>query len=381
MPVPFRKFGVEIEFIGVFPAEAARAINAAGVPCVVENYNHATRNHWKIVHDGSLEVNSNMDPEMRGELVSPPLSGEAGLEQVRTVARALAAAGGTVNKSCGLHVHVDANDLDAGQILSIVRRYSHFENGITAFMPPSRRDSRWAYSVGGDFVERLLQQVNRYGNPRNLFGGLNRYHAVNLASYARHGTVEFRQHSGSTNENKICNWITFCLYFVNKAIQNQVVPDGDNDTDTPRQVSRGGRRPNYEARRNIVNALMDRNRFPRGCNSLDLSNVSGYAIGRTGMSGQIMNEIRQFATVDMWNRQRGYISTIHNSAMAEVWLGNTQSTDPALNARMCLDRNRQQRSGRAHQYTIATPSVNDTLFDDMPVEIANYYIERSNSFR
>ena len=245
MTIPVRKFGVEIEFIGVYPQDAAAAITAAGVPCAVEGYNHATRNHWKIVSDASIQVNSNMEPGMCGELVSPPLCDEQGLMQLRTVIRALASVGGTVNKSCGLHVHVDANDLNAGQILSVVRRYAHFENQINAFMPPSRRGSRWAHSVGGDYVDNLLRQVNRYGNPRNIFGGLNRYMAVNLASYARHGTVEFRQHSGSTNPAKVANWVTFCLHFVNKAIQAQVLPAAtpvvENTTNTSTARARRGR--------------------------------------------------------------------------------------------------------------------------------------------
>jgi hypothetical protein len=388
MTIPVRKFGVEIEFIGVYPQDAAAAITAAGVPCAVEGYNHTTRNHWKIVNDASIQVNSNMEPGMCGELVSPPLCDEQGLMQLRTVIRALASVGGTVNKSCGLHVHVDANDLNAGQILSVVRRYAHFENQINAFMPPSRRGSRWAHSVGGHYVDDLLRQVNRYGNPRNIFGGLNRYMAVNLASYARHGTVEFRQHSGSTNPAKVANWVTFCLHFVNKAIQAHVLPAAtpvvENTTDTSTARARRGRRPNYEARRQLFAALNDRARFPRGCSPDQLAQASGYSRERLGVWGQIMNEIRQFANVVTAGRYRIWADGITNQAMADVWLGHNDSTDPALDARAVHAANRANRNRYnntpAVTYTVPMVDVSDTLFDGMPLEVTQFYNERISEF-
>lgn len=381
MTIPERKFGVEIEFIGAYPNDVVRAIVAAGIPCAVEGYNHATRNHWKVVSDASIQVNSNMEPGMCGELVSPPLFGEAGLEQVKTVARAIALAGATVNKSCGLHVHVDANDLNAGQILSVVRRYAHFESAINSFMPPSRRESRWAYSVGGDYVNSLLRQINRYGNPRNIFGALNRYMAVNLASYARHGTIEFRQHSGSTNANKICNWITFCVHFVNKAIQAQVLPAAQVETSvTPGRIVRRGRRPNYEARRNLLAALMDRVNHPYGCDVYTLARVSGYSAARIGFNSEIFNEIRQFALVSTSYRRRALVTAIINQAMADVWLGNVQSDDPALDARTAANANRTRNPVATVTYSIPDVSPTDTLFDNMPLEIAQFYNERASEF-
>lgn len=382
--IPNRNFGVEIEFIGVYAVEAARAISNVGIPCYVEGYNHSTRQHWKIVTDGSIQVNSNMDPGMCGELVSPPLSGENGIEQLRKVVKALAEVGGTVNKTCGLHVHVDANDLNAGQILSVVRRYAHFENEINSFMPPSRRQSRWAGSVGGDYVNNLLNLVNRYNNPRNTFGGLNRYMAVNLASYARHGTIEFRQHSGSTNATKISNWITFCLYFVNKAIQAQVLSTpstSENVSVTSR--TRRGRRPNYEARRQLLNALLNNNYGTRGTLPGDLAVISGYSQERLGFNGQIMNEIRTFANVYSVG-YRGFrrigVSHIFNQAMADVWLGLNNSTDPTLDARIVSRANNQRNRNNAIRYTVPMIDSSDTLFADMPNEIAMFYQERSSEF-
>ena len=137
--------------------------------------------------------------------------------------------------------------------------------------------------------------------------------AVNLASYARHGTIEFRQHSGSTNANKICNWITFCVHFVSKAIQAQVLPAAQVETSvTPGRIVRRGRRPNYEARRNLLAALMDRVNYPYGCDVYTLARVSGYSATRLGFNSEIFNEIRQFASVNTSYRRRALVNAINN---------------------------------------------------------------------
>ena len=373
MTLPNRKFGVEIEFIGITPSVAQAAINNAGVYCQYEDYNHATRSHWKIVRDGSVAVSPGMDSNACGELVSPPLVGEAGVEEVRKVLSALSAAGATVNKTCGLHVHVDANDLNAGQILSVVHRYAHFENEINAFMPLSRRNGRWAMTVGGDYVANLVRNVNRTGGLRLVALGLNRYYAVNLVSYARYGTVEFRQHSGSVNANKVSSWIQFCVYFVARAALRPVVsePVASVDSESTTPASRGGRRPNYSARQRLIERLAN----PNYTHRYALASVSGFADTRLTFHGTIMNEIRQFA--DVYRRGIAYCITIRNQDMANVWMGLEQATSP---------ENTPIRGGIRAARTvtsnlrIGTISNEETLFMDMPSDIRNFYHERASEF-
>ena len=50
----------------------------------------------------------------------------------------------------------------------------------------------------------------------------NRYHKVNLEAYSRHKTVEFRQHSGTTNFTKMRNWVLFLHKLVTFATRGQV---------------------------------------------------------------------------------------------------------------------------------------------------------------
>jgi hypothetical protein len=50
----------------------------------------------------------------------------------------------------------------------------------------------------------------------------NRYHKLNTESYWRHNTVEFRQHSGTIEYEKISNWILFLARFVEFSKENEI---------------------------------------------------------------------------------------------------------------------------------------------------------------
>jgi hypothetical protein len=212
-----RKFGVEIEFVGISRERAIEVIaSVPGVRCNERSvYTHANSStHWKVVTDGSVRPSANHGYEACGEAVSPILSGADGLEQVRKVIKALAQAGATANRSCGLHVHVDAADLTGPQFHNVLVRYSSYESEIDAFMPNSRRSSNNA------FCRSMRNWVENYGRQNfptpSAVGRVysERYLKVNATAYERHNTVEFRQHSGTVNADKICNWIQFCVNFV-----------------------------------------------------------------------------------------------------------------------------------------------------------------------
>lgn len=200
-----RKFGVELELVGITREQAATALTGVGITVREEGYNHETRGHWKIVSDASV----------RGgfELVSPVLRGEAGLEEARKAATALDDMGATANRSCGYHVHLDAAGLTASDIRAIVTRYADHESEIDAFMPPSRRGNENTY-CGSIRPLAMSERFQRAGTIRDLVNAQGgRYFKVNLQSYYTHGTIEFRQHSGTINAAKVTNWILFLQQF------------------------------------------------------------------------------------------------------------------------------------------------------------------------
>ena len=230
MTLPSRKFGVEIEYVGVERDVIINALADIGVKCVSEHYNHNTRKHWKIVRDGSLRHRNG--ESYTGELVSPPLSGKRGLDKLRKVVDAIKMAGATVNYSCGFHVHVGVKDLTPNQIVAIPHRYGYLESEINKFMNHSRIDSTWAWTVSKNYTANLVRNVRyemdayKLNFKRATLNLTSKYRKVNISSYGRYGTVEFRQHQGTVNSEMACNWVQFCLHFVEHVFNN--VPQTNN---------------------------------------------------------------------------------------------------------------------------------------------------------
>lgn len=219
-----RTFGVEIEFQGN-REEVARLMNAKGVRAYVEGYNHSTKSYWKLIPDSSCGY----------ELVSPPLKGREGLEQLKKACEALKEAGASVDRRCGLHVHHDINDYDAKQIANIFAIYIKLEKTIDTFVPNSRRAnnnrycrSLFQYTTPQTILDKL-KAVKTIRDIENIWS--TRYLKVNFQSYVKYGTIEFRQHSGTTEFDKMYNWILLTQQIVNMAatpVQKTYKAENDN---------------------------------------------------------------------------------------------------------------------------------------------------------
>jgi len=208
-----RKFGIEVEFVGANLGLVAEAINNAGVPCQFERYNHFTRNYWKITTDASLASAGGY----AGELVSPILEGAEGVAELEKVLQALNAIDGvTINRSCGLHVHLDSRDMSMGEIAKVFTRYSQYEAQIDLCMPRSRRgEPRWCRSIT---ASNIVETVTNASTKQQGGRALGRYHKVNLSNINERGSIEFRHHSGTTEFHKISNWLSFLMQFVETSI-------------------------------------------------------------------------------------------------------------------------------------------------------------------
>lgn len=206
-----RQFGIELEIAGISRVAALNALQIAGIEVVDMRYTHETTREWKIVPDASVRDGF--------EIVSPILRGEDGLAQAALVCRALEAIGTKVNRTCGFHVHFDAQNMSVNEIKTIVTRYAGFEDVIDGFMPMSRRanNNQYCESI------RPLASFNSFQQATTIqqlaFIQNSRYYKINLQSYTRHGTIEFRQHSGTVDSEKVVNWICFLDDFVTRSCE------------------------------------------------------------------------------------------------------------------------------------------------------------------
>lgn len=204
-----RRFGVEFEAYGVKMEILKQKLNNEGIECEIEGYNHNTRPHWKIVSDSSLEGNNTF------ELVSPILQGENGINELEKVCRVLTSCKAKINKTCGTHVHFDASEIRLPEWKRIYINYERLENTIDNFMPESRRNNRYCKSLKD--ITNFETKINNCTNLlqiQNVFSN-SRYFKINPMSYSRHKTIEFRQHAGTVEFEKINNWVRFLNNLIN----------------------------------------------------------------------------------------------------------------------------------------------------------------------
>ncbi len=199
-----RKFGVEIEFCTDEYIEwwASKLSEKTGLFVTA---NGSFKNGWVLVEDGSVDG---------WELVSPILSGNNGIRQVKKMIAAIKTLGGWMDESCGFHVHVDAQDFTFAQIMKATELYSKHEQKLDEYVSGDRRND---YNEYCGPVDELLHELRdqKISTLRQLMlGWFGRYYKFNVAAYAKHGTLEFRHHEGSLDITKITNWIKFCVRFM-----------------------------------------------------------------------------------------------------------------------------------------------------------------------
>jgi hypothetical protein len=203
-----RTFGIEIEAFGATRYDVVAAFRAQGLVADEAFYTNSDASFWRIKTDASISGENGF------EVVSPILTD---LADVQKCCDALEEVGAKVNRSTGLHVHVGAGDLSIASWKNMCKRYRDNEVEIDAFMPRSRRENNQRFIASIRSVSDAA--IDRATNVQGLVDAFGtRYVKLNVSSFLKHGTVEFRHHSGTTDFNKISKWISFCLNFVQASV-------------------------------------------------------------------------------------------------------------------------------------------------------------------
>lgn len=205
-------FGVEIET--VIPVEALTMagwrVGAYHVGAEIPN-----SDGWKAMRDGSIQAAEWGSTGV--EVVSPVLSGAAGITQVDAMVTRLKAMGAKVNASCGLHVHIGFNG-SAQQLAKLISLVSFHEKALYASTGTKNRESnRYCGSI--KLAYKPLEKMTAMSTMSRICG--DRYRALNLQNLidGRRPTVEFRVFAGTLNAIKIKAYIQLCLGLVQKAIE------------------------------------------------------------------------------------------------------------------------------------------------------------------
>lgn len=213
-----RSFGIEIEFNGTSRSHVVETILSKDrrFPVETQSYNHQVQRVWKMITDSSVNGTGVYDDEDEDdysegeglELVSPILSGQEGFDQLALVVEAIHEAGGDIDSSCGLHVHHDARDLTPHQVAGLLRFYIENQEVIDRFLAPVRRSSRHNQWCQPWSTSEKAQVLSAAKSNQNL-GYYDRYRTLNVTSYPKYGSLEFRQHQGTLNFEKMLRWVKF----------------------------------------------------------------------------------------------------------------------------------------------------------------------------
>ena len=232
-----QSIGIEIETIGLTNRQAALVIGEyfktkKTLYKTNDNYNSYTVKDtkgrtWRCMSDCSLSHNKS------SEITSPILYWDD-IEDLKNIVIKLREAGAYVNYSCGVHVHIGAQNLDVQSLLNLVNvMYSKEDLIFKALKVSKSRANRWCKKVDTNFLTKLKEnKPNSLQDFKHLWYttqsgviptlwyehyDVSRYHALNLHSYFQRGTVEFRLFDGSLDENSIEAYVKFCAAIVTYA--------------------------------------------------------------------------------------------------------------------------------------------------------------------
>ena len=166
-------FGVEVELTGITREQAAQALADyfGTAPCRDDDcydswyVRDEAGKEWRLMSDSSIRgeqkvgdrYTSTSDPRYRVEMVTPKLT-YAELPKFQECIRRVRTAGGKVNSSCGIHVHVDAanhNRQSLKNLLGIM--YSKEDILFKALQVNSHRIANYCQKVR----EPMLQKARK----------------------------------------------------------------------------------------------------------------------------------------------------------------------------------------------------------------------------
>lgn len=216
------KFGVEIEFFGANYVTVIEKLRAAGIAVAdFSGYTHKVVPQWKVTTDASVTMDGT--GLYRGlELVSPILYGDEGLDELAKVYEVLNSCGAKVDKTCGTHVHFDISDFTVKNCKNFLNLYYNYQGIINHLVPPSRRRNEYCKTLRKADLEKINQ--DRVIIIRDIADIMyTRYMTVNLQSYVKYGTIEIRQHGGTTEFEKMEAWIILMYQLLDVAKQEEKV--------------------------------------------------------------------------------------------------------------------------------------------------------------
>ncbi len=171
--------------------------------------------NWKLLKSWVVGYDSSIDFDAQVELRSPILKGEEGLRHLTDIIKIIREDDWTFDSSCGLHVHLDVNNVNFKVVKNMIIFFVTYEKVINKMLPNHRSHNDYCMELNSFCDQKLLfEKVNNsevYGDLWELFR--DRHVKVNVSNLLESNkTLEFRQHHMTFNRIDIKNWVRFLCY-------------------------------------------------------------------------------------------------------------------------------------------------------------------------
>ena len=230
-------WGIEIELVKIQRRRAAEAvqsvvggtINHEGGVYDCYSVTDLRGRKWKVVRDSSLV---NVPSHLQSEVVSPVMTFED-IPQLQEVVRALRKAKAKVDRTCGIHCHIESAPFSAKKLANLAKMvYKNEELYIHALGIRESRLAQYTRRMDEGFIQRLdrqkpktMEELNRtfygYHNTNPTHYQSERYHILNLHNAFYANTVEIRAFESVLHAGKIKSYIFLALALAAKALNSK----------------------------------------------------------------------------------------------------------------------------------------------------------------
>src|SRR3990167_2246044 len=211
--------------------------------CEIECYYKDTDNLQEVYNTINEDIGIALDGSLGSrseEFITPKLSGKTGEKVLRDLCRKLAVNNLYVDRTCGLHIHLDTSDMQGNykKIKQVFLFYLAFEPVLFSYLPLSRRKNTYCLPLSEFFHEKEIKECQSLERLEQLWYreqdltkiedrkkekyDQSRYSGVNMHSLLANGHIEIRYHSGTIGYNKIIKWIQLHVAILDYIVKDNI---------------------------------------------------------------------------------------------------------------------------------------------------------------
>ena len=171
---------------------------------------------WNIVRDGSLRRGSEFifkEPYKGANIISA-LESMNNFLSIHRRNNMIPIA----SDRCSVHVHLDARDLDEVSLNNLILIYLFVERILFQYVSPTRIKNNYCRPLSDSSFKFTMNELKSVAINKQI-GSLvsiinnscDKYSALNMRPLTKFGSVEFRHHEGTTDMNKVKEWINIII--------------------------------------------------------------------------------------------------------------------------------------------------------------------------